>query len=71
MSFFLTFSSSRVTQFPGDQLGRPVADTVGDIVAGNVQDAAIIKHAPDDDVGARMAGVVIVDRDPVEAGGKI
>ena len=60
-----------VTQFPGDQLARPVADAVGDIVAGNVEDAAVIEHAADDDVGVRMARVVMVDRDPVEAGGQI
>src|SRR5205085_13247 len=60
-----------VTQFPGDQFTRTVADTIGDIVAGNVEDAPVIKHAPDDDVGVRMARVVMVDRDPVEAGGQI
>jgi hypothetical protein len=48
-----------------------MADAVGDIVAGNIEDAAIIEHAPDDDVGVRVARVVMVDRDPVEAGGQI
>ena len=60
-----------VTQFPGDQLARPVADAMGDIVAGDVEDAAVIEHAADDDVGVGMAGVVMVDRDPVEAGSEI
>ena len=52
-------SEALVTQFPGDQLACSIADTVADIVAGNVEDAAVIKHAPDDDVGVRMASVVI------------
>ena len=60
-----------VPQFPGDQFARPVADAMGDIVAGNIEDAAVIKHAADDDMGVGMAGVVMVDRDPVEAGRQI
>ncbi len=60
-----------VTQFPGYQLARPVADAIGDIVSGNVENAAVIKDATHDDVGVGMAGVVMIDRDPVEASGEI
>ena len=60
-----------VTQFPGDQFARPVADAMGDVVAGDVEDAAVIEHAADDDVGVGMTGVVMVDRDPVQPGGQI
>ena len=60
-----------MTQFPGHQFARPVTDAMGDVVAGNVEDTAVIEHAADDDVGVGMAGVVMVDRDPVEAGGEI
>ena len=38
-------------QFPGDELARPMADAMGDIVASDVKDAAVIEHAADDDVG--------------------
>jgi hypothetical protein len=34
-----------MTQFPGHQLARPVADAMGDVVAGNVENAAIIEDA--------------------------
>src|SRR5689334_10215556 len=48
-----------------------MADTIGDVVPGDVEDAAIIEDATDDDVGVGMAGVVMVDRDPVEPCGEI
>ena len=60
-----------VSQFPRDQVACPLADAVGDVIAGDVEDAAIIEDAADDDVGVGMAGVVMVDRDPVEPCGKI
>ena len=44
-----------------------MADAVGDIVVGDVEDLAIVGHAAKEDVGVRMADVVMVDRDPVEA----
>ena len=60
-----------VAQFPGDQLACPVADAMGDIVSGDIEDAAVIEHATDDDVAVGMAGVVVVNRDPVEGGREI
>ena len=41
---------------------------MGDVVAGDVEDLAVVGDAPDDDVGVGMAGVVVIDRDPVEPG---
>ena len=60
-----------MTQFPGHQFARPVTDAMGDVVAGNVEDAAVVEHAADDDVGVGMAGVVMIDRDPVELGAEV
>jgi hypothetical protein len=67
----LQFDFALVTKFPSDQFACPVADAMGDVVAGDVEDAAVIEDAADDDVGVGMAGVVMVDRDPVEAGRQI
>ena len=44
---------------------------MGDVVSGDIEDAAVIEHAADNNVGVGMAGVVMVDRDPVEASIKI
>ena len=41
---------------------------MGDVVAGDVEDAAVVDDAPDQDVGVRVAGVVVIDRDSVELG---
>jgi len=48
------------------QLARPVTDAIGDAVPGDVEDAAVIECAADEDVGVGMAGVVVIDSDPVE-----
>ena len=53
-------------QFQSDQFARPMADAMGDIVAGDVENLAVVGDAPDHDMGVGMAGVVMVDRDPVE-----
>ena len=55
-------------QFQRDQFARPVADAMGDIVARDVENLAIIGDAPDDDVGMGMAGVVVIHGYPIEAG---
>ena len=60
-----------VAQLQRDELARPVADAMGDIVAGDVEDLAVVGDAADDDVGVGMAGVVMVDRDPVEPGAEV
>ena len=59
----LQLNFTLVTQFSSDQLGRPMADAMGDVVPGDVEDAAVIEDAANDDVGVRMSGVVMVDRD--------
>jgi hypothetical protein len=41
---------------------------VGDVVAGDVENFAIVGDAPHDDVGVGMAGVVGGHGDPIEAG---
>ena len=55
--------------------GRPLlgaqAHAIGDVVLGDDQVFAEIVLAPDDDVAMRMAGVVVVDRHPIELGGEI
>jgi hypothetical protein len=48
-----------------------VANAVGDIIASDIENPAVTEYAADDDVGVGMAAVVMVDRDPVEAGGQI
>ncbi|MCK1711521.1 MULTISPECIES: hypothetical protein [unclassified Bradyrhizobium] len=52
-------------QFPGNDLAGRLANTVSDIVASN-EGLAVVGHTPNDDVGVRVAGVVVIDRDPVE-----
>src|SRR5579872_6083511 len=71
LQFGLKLDLALVTQFLGDQFARPVADTVGDVVSGNVENAAIIEDAANHNVSVGVAGVVMVDRDPVEPGGEI
>jgi hypothetical protein len=41
---------------------------MGDIVARDVENLPVVGHAPDHDVVVRMAGVVVIDRDPIEVG---
>ena len=55
-------------QFQGDDLAGSLADAVGDVVAGDVEDAAVVHDAAHQNMGVRMAGVVVIDRDPVELG---
>jgi hypothetical protein len=45
-----------------------VADAVGDIVARDIENLPVIGHATDHDMGVGMAGVVVIDRDPIELG---
>ena len=48
-----------------------MADAVGDIVSGDIEDSTYLQNTADDDVGMGMAGIVMIDRDPIEAGLKI
>ena len=58
-------------QLPGNDLACPLPDAMGDVVAGDVEGLAVVGDAPDDDVGVGMAGVVMIDRDPVELGAEV
>ena len=53
-------------QFQRHDLAGALANPVGDVVAGDVEGLAVLGDAAHDDVGVGMAGVVMVDRDPVE-----
>ena len=55
-------------QLQGDDLARPFPHPMGDVVAGDVERLAVVGDSSDDDVGVGMAGVVVIDRDPVELG---
>jgi hypothetical protein len=44
-----------------------MTNAMGDIISGDIKDTASFEDAADHDVGMRMAGVVMIDRDPVEA----
>ena len=63
----LKFELALVSEFQRHQFGSPMADAMGDIVSCDIQDTALLQDAADDDVGMRMAGVVMIDRNPVEA----
>ena len=53
-------------QLQRHDLAGALANPVGDVVAGDVEGLAVVGDAPNDDVGMRVAGVVMIDRDPVE-----
>ena len=67
LQFGLKLDLALVSEFQRHQLGSPMTDAVGDIVSGDIEDTASIQDTADDDVGMRMAGVVMIDRDPIEA----
>jgi hypothetical protein len=45
-----------------------MADTMGDTVARNVEDATILQHTPHDDMSVGMTGIVVIDRKPIQPG---
>src|SRR3546814_18267606 len=54
-----------------DQLASALAQAAADIVARDDQILAALILAPHDDMCVRMAGVVMIDRDPVEIRTKV
>lgn len=58
-------------QFLGDEITRPVAHALTDIVAGDDEVLAIVPHTPHDQVDMWMLGVPVVDGDPIEPGVEI
>ncbi len=55
-------------QIEGDDLGRTLAHAVPDVIAGDNEILAGVVLAAQQDVGVGMAGVVMVDGDPIEPG---
>ncbi|BCH32746.1 hypothetical protein MesoLjLc_46760 [Mesorhizobium sp. L-8-10] len=53
-------------EFKRRQIARPLADAVGEIVAVDDEVLAQLVHAAHDDMDMRMAGVVVIDRNPIE-----
>jgi len=53
-------------QLQRDDLACPFADAVGDIVSRNVEPLAVLGNAAHQNMGVRMPGVVMIDRNPVE-----
>lgn len=64
--FLAQFDLGLRAEFERHQFLRTMADAVGDIVTGDVEDAPVIEHAPHDDMGMGMAGVVMIDGDPIQ-----
>ena len=60
-----------LAQLARDQLARPVADAMADIVARHDEVLAAVVVPGDDDVAVRMPGIEVVDGDPVELGPKV
>src|SRR6266581_704013 len=54
------------TEFERHQFARPLANTMGDVVAVDDQILAQLISAIDDDVNMGMAGIKMVHRDPIE-----
>src|SRR6266581_781809 len=54
------------TEFERHQLARPLANTMGDVVAVDDQILAQLISAIDDDMNMGMAGIKMVHRDPIE-----
>jgi hypothetical protein len=65
------FMLGLVAQFYGDNLARPFTNAMGDIVSGDVENLAVIGDAAHQDMRMGMAGVVMIDRDPIELGRQI
>jgi hypothetical protein len=55
-------------EIAGDEVARPGADAVGDVVAGDVEQLALVGDAADDHVRVRVPGIVVIDGDPIEGG---
>src|SRR6266851_9976673 len=53
-------------QLQRNDLAGPLANAIGDIVAGDVESLAVLSDAAHEDMGVRVSRVVVIDRDPVE-----
>ena len=52
------FQLGLAAELQGDDLARPLANAVGDVVAGDVEGLAVVGDAAHEDMGVRVAGVV-------------
>ena len=66
MSFDLQFQVGLRSQFQRRPLLGAQPHAIGDVVLGDDQILAGLVLAPDDDMAVRMAGVEVIDRDPIE-----
>jgi hypothetical protein len=53
-------------ELAGDEIARPRPDAVGDVVAGDVEDLALVRHAAHHDMCMRLACVEMVHRQPIQ-----
>jgi hypothetical protein len=44
---------------------------MGNVVAGNVQNLSVVGDTPDDDMGVGVAGIVVIDRDPIQSSSEV
>ena len=51
-----------------DNLGRPLAHPLADVIAGDDQVLALVVLAPQHDVAVRVAGIEMIDSHPIELG---
>ena len=58
-------------KFQRGQFARPLTNTIGEIVAIDDQVLAQIVLAPNDDMDMGMAGIVVIDRHPIESRAKV
>src|SRR5450631_60926 len=70
-SCFVTSSSLCRPSSLGHNLAGTFANAVSDIVAGDVQGLAVLGDAAQKDMGVRLAGVMVIDRDPVQLGSEV
>lgn len=58
-------------QLQRDDLAGALTDAMRDVIPGNVEPFAVLCDTAHQNMGVRVAGVVVIDRDPVELGAKV
>ena len=66
--FLLQLQFTLPPELAGDEVAGAGPDTMGAIVAGDVEDLALIGHAADHHMGVRVPGIVVIDGRPIEDG---
>jgi hypothetical protein len=67
----LYFQFTLRPELTGDEITRPCPDSMGNIIARDVEDLALIGDPAHYDMSVRVAGVVMIDRNPIEGGVKV